>query len=514
MRGVPSFTNGGDKPAIIMAPSGEVVSHAQLERRSNSFAHLLRRLGLAAGDTVAVCLENGPEFLYVACAAMRSGLIFVPVSNKLTAAEIGFIVRDSEASAFVVSPLIGPAFSELQADLGALVHLVTTSDQEDGFCSWRENCSTLPVTPIKSEALGSEMLYSSGTTGRPKGICYENQPGQPGGVTASVLHAFDMLAIVGEESVYLCPAPLYHSAPYGWSMATLALGGTVVVMERFDAAEALRLIQRHRVTLSQWVPTHFVRLLKLPKEVRTAYDLSSMRLAVHAAAPCPVAVKREMIEWWGPIILEYFGSSEQTALTFIGSEEWLAHPGSVGRCVFGQIHICDDKGEPVSNGTVGQIYSEGGSDFSYNHDPVKTASTRNRRGWTTVGDLGRLDDDGYLYLTDRKGFMIITGGVNVYPQEIENLLVTHPRVADAAVIGLPDDDLGERVVAVVQPLDPAADTEELASELRGWLRERLSGVKCPKQILTRAELPRLPTGKMVKGLLRDRIINELAQGVE
>ncbi|WP_302479989.1 acyl-CoA synthetase [Sphingomonas bacterium] len=503
MTATPSFADWGGKPAIVMGTGG-VTTFAELETESNRFARLFRRLGLNAGDVLAVCVENRPEFLQAACAAMRSGLTFVPISAKLTAAEIAFIVVDSGAKALLTSPGIGDTFPTLPSLLTKIT-LVSIGPARPGFTSWPDERTDLPAAPIADEAVGSEMLYSSGTTGRPKGIRYRTRPGEAAGVTESVLSAFRMLDVDGGV-IYLCPAPLYHSAPYGWSMATLLLGGTVVVMERFDPEEALALIERHRVTISQWVPTHFVRLLKLPDSTRAHYDLSSLRLAVHAAAPCPVPVKRAMIDWFGPILLEYFGSSEQTALTFIGSAEWLEHPGSVGRCVFGTLHICDDAGEPVAPGTIGQIHSDGAADFFYHNDPVKTARARNGRGWSTVGDLGYLDEDGYLFLTDRKGFMIITGGVNVYPQEIENLLVTHPRVADAGVIGLPDADLGERVTAVIQPLDMADATPGFARELDAWLRRQLSSVKAPKRIIFRAELPRLPTGKMVKHVLREQVM--------
>ena len=505
-----AFAGRGDKPAIIMSPSGEILTYDRLESDTNRFACLLRTSGLLPGDGVAVCLENSSAFLIAAAAAWRSGLTFVPVSSKLTAAEIAFIIRDCGAKALVTSPAIGTAFEALPTLLEGAVALITTGPAHARYTSWPDAYDGLARSPIVAGQTGREMLYSSGTTGRPKGIYYRMPPGENGGLVNSILAASARMGINGND-IYLCPAPLYHSAPYAWCLAMLRLGGTVIVMERFEPAEALALIAQHGVTVSQWVPTHFVRLLKLPENVRSAFRLSSHRLAIHAAAPCPVAVKKAMIDWWGPILLEYFGSSEQALLTMIGSEDWLAHPGSGGRAANGAVHICDEHGEPLPRGEIGLIYSEGGPDFAYHGDPAKTVAARNRFGWTTVGDLGSVDADGYLYIADRKGFMIITGGVNVYPQEIESLLVTHPRVADAAVIGLNDPDLGERVTAVVKPIDMAEASEGFAEELRAWMRESLSGVKCPKLILFRSDLPRLPTGKMVKHELRDRIERELAR---
>ncbi len=509
MPDAPTFRDfAPDKPAIIMGEDGRIVSYGELETLANQGAQLLRALGLANGDTLAVCIENSPDFFEVVCAARRSGLVIVPISTKLTASELAFIVGDSGARALVVSPGIEAALSEI-AELCSGVTLLGVGAASSIGRSWTEERARQPAAPIADGARGREMLYSSGTTGRPKGIRYEGVEDLPDAVSSAVR----MLARLGatSESVYLSPAPLYHSAPYAWAMAMVELGATVIVMERFDPEQALRLIDLYRVDVSQWVPTHFVRMLKLPEETRARYDVSSLRLAVHAAAPCPVPVKHAMIAWWGPILLEYFGSSEQTALTIIAAEEWLKHPGSVGRCMLGRVHICDDDGRPLPVGEVGLVYSEGGMGFSYHNDPAKTAESRNAQGWTTVGDIGRLDEDGYLYLTDRKSFMIITGGVNVYPQEIENLLVTHPRVADAAVIGVPDEDLGEAVTAVVQTLDPADAGPEFADELRRWMRQSLSSVKTPKHLLFRRELPRLPTGKMAKHVLRRDIAEEFAR---
>ncbi len=487
-----------DKTALIMGGSGDRLTFAELDARANQTARALRDIGLRRGDVLAVCIENSLEFIVVACAGRRSGLVIVPISTKLTAAELAFIVSDSGAKTLVVSEGIEANFQTLPTACGD-VKIVVAGCSGD----WSAFCAKQSAVAIEDASVGTEMLYSSGTTGRPKGIHYHNAEG---GLLERMSVVLARMG-VGATSVYLSPAPLYHSAPFSWALSVLGFGGTVVIMEKFDAEEALRLIQKHRIEVSQWVPTHFVRLLKLPKAVRDAYDIRSLKLAVHAAAPCPPPVKFAMIDWWGPILLEYFGCTEQATITMIDSADWLAHPGSVGRCVNGKIHILDDEGVELPIGETGLIYHEGGMVFSYHNDEAKTKASRSPAGWTTVGDVGRLDAEGYLYLADRKDFMIISGGVNVYPQEIENLLVTHPRVADAVVLGAPDEDLGEVVTAVVQLLDPSEASAALAEEMQTWLRQSLSGVKAPKRILFRAELPRLPTGKMAKHVLR----KELAQ---
>jgi len=287
-------------------------------------------------------------------------------------------------------------------------------------------------------------------------------------------------------------------------MSVHKLGGTVIIMERFDPEEALELIQRYRVTHAQWVPTHFVRMLKLPLEVRQSYDLTSLQTVFHAAAPCPVPVKQEMLAWWGPIIHEFYGGTEANGLTSIGPDEWIERPGSVGREKWGSLRICGEDGEPLPPRQAGQVYFADGQSFEYHNDPQKTAESRNRHGWTTIGDVGWVDEDGYLYLTDRKSFMIISGGVNIYPQELENLLVTHPDVADVAVVGAPHEDLGEQVVAVVQPVDWQRAGPEFAAELCEWLGPRIGRLKQPRRIDFEQELPRHPNGKLYKRLLRDR----------
>ncbi|WP_293876118.1 MULTISPECIES: acyl-CoA synthetase [unclassified Sphingomonas] len=490
------------KAAVVLHATGETIDYATLDRRSNQGAHLFRAAGLVRGDVVAVFLENHPRFFDLAWAAQRSGLYLVCLSSRATAAEADYILTDSGAKLLVTSPCLAAVAGELPARLpGVAMFMLDTP--ATGFRDWNGAAAAMPDTPIADESAGALMLYSSGTTGRPKGVRWA-LPEDPSIAAPPVLTqlAAGRFGFTG-DTVYLSPAPLYHAAPLHWSMTVHRLGGTVVVMEHFDPEEALRAIARYRVTASQWVPTHFVRLLKLPEAVRGAYDLSSLRVAIHAAAPCPVPVKRAMIDWWGPILFEYYSGTEGNGWTMIDSAEWLRKPGSVGRAVIGTPHICDDAANDLPPGREGAIYFEGGPRFSYHNDPAKTAAVANVHGWTTLGDVGRLDEDGYLYLTDRQSFMIISGGVNVYPQEIENVLVTHPRIADAAVVGAPDPDFGEKVVAVIQPVDWADANEGFAEEIRQWLRGQLSGIKVPRQIDFMPQLPREPTGKLYKRLIRD-----------
>ncbi|CUS44312.1 MAG: acyl-CoA synthetase [Pseudomonadota bacterium] len=491
-----------DKPALIVAETGETVSFAELDRHSNRAAQLFRSAGLAIGDTIALFLENVPEFYDVAWGAQRSGLFYVCISTKLTAPEVAYIVRDSGAKLVVAS-----AGLDVAAPLaGALadIALYTIGGTVPGWSAWEEAVAGMPDTPIGDERAGIDMLYSSGTTGRPKGVRVA-LPEDPNIAAPNVLMMLARgLYGLGPDTIYLSPAPLYHAAPLRWSMTVLRLGGTVVMMQHFSPLAALAAIETYGATASQWVPTHFVRMLKLDDAARRRFDLSTLKVAIHAAAPCPIPVKEAMIAWWGPVLYEYYAGSEGNGLTTINSEQWLAHKGSVGTAAYGVLHICDEAGEALGPDEEGLVYFEGGGQFEYHNDPAKTAEARNAKGWTTLGDIGRIDAGGYLYLTDRKSFMIISGGVNIYPQEIENRLITHPRVADVAVIGGPCPEMGERVVAVVQPVDMAEAGPALAEELTAWCRAELSGVKTPRQIDFTEELPRHATGKLYKRLLRDR----------
>ncbi|MES2044774.1 MAG: acyl-CoA synthetase [Pseudomonadota bacterium] len=494
-----------DKAALIVAETGERISYAELDARSNRAAQLFRAEGLGVGDTVALLLENVPEFYELVWGAQRAGLIYVCISSKLTAAEAGYIIQDSGATLVVASASLGDTAANIPLDGVATFSL---GGEIAGWRSWESAAAVMPATPIADQRAGVDMLYSSGTTGRPKGVRVA-LPEDPDIAAGNVLAMLARgLYGLGPDTVYLSPAPLYHAAPLRWSMTVMRLGGTVVMMRHFDPEAALAAIERYQVNASQWVPTHFVRLLKLPEEVRRRYDVSTLKVAIHAAAPCPIPVKRAMIDWWGPVLFEYYAGSEGNGLTAIDSAQWLAHPGSVGKAAYGVIHICNEAGEELGPNEEGLVYFEGGTPFEYHNDPAKTAEARNARGWSTLGDIGRIDAEGYLYLTDRKSFMIISGGVNIYPQEIENRLITHPRVADVAVIGGPDPEMGERVIAVVQPVDMAEAGPALAAELTRWCRAELSGVKTPRQIDFTAELPRHATGKLYKRLLRDEYWGE------
>jgi len=486
-----------------MAASGETVTYGQLEARSNQGAHLFRSLGLTAGDAIALFMDNSPRYYEVLWAAQRSGLHFTCISSKLTAGEVEYIVKDSEAKVLIASAGVAGVAREAAA-LVPGVALYMVDGASPPYESFEAARAPMPETPIEDESAGGAMLYSSGTTGRPKGVR------RGGAIEAAPIDAPSPLAVMGQvmygwtaDSVYLSPAPLYHAAPLGWSMAVHTVGGTVVLMEKFEPEAALAYIEKYKVTTAQWVPTHFVRMLKLPAEARARYDLSSLRSVFHAAAPCPVPVKQAMIDWWGPIINEYYAGTEGNGFTAINSEEWLAKKGSVGRAIMAEVKICDEAGDPLPPRTEGAVFFAGGGEFEYHNDPTKTAESRNKHGWTTLGDVGWLDEDGYLFLTDRKSFMIISGGVNIYPQEIENLLVTHPKVADVAVVGAPHEEMGEEVVAVIQPVDWAEAGDALAAELNAFARANLSHVKAPRRIDFMAELPRHPTGKLYKRLIRD-----------
>jgi len=440
----------------------------------------------------------------VCWAAQRSGLIYTAISSRLTAPEAAYIIEDCQAKALITSHAMRNLAAELRAVVPETVKFYMVGGKADGCESWEDSISTQPALPIADEVEGSDMLYSSGTTGRPKGVSIPIEH-TPMGTVPAILTLLMALYGADENSVYLSPAPLYHAAPLRFNMAMLRLGATCVVMEQFDAVEALRLIERHRVTHSQWVPSMFVRMFKLPEAERAKHDVSSLETAIHAAAPCPIPVKEKMIDWWGPVLHEYYAGTEANGFTAINSEEWLSHKGSVGRPITAQIFILDDESNALPPGEIGGVYFASGSDsFEYHNDPGKTAESRSRQGYTTLGDIGYVDDDGYLFLTDRKADMIISGGVNIYPREAENVLITHPAVADVAVFGIPNEDFGEEVKAVVQLMDPTAESPTLADELIEHCLAHLTKIKCPRSIDFEAELPRHPTGKLYKRLLKDR----------
>ncbi len=495
-----------DKPAIVMAGSGTAISYAELDARANRAAQLFWQRGLRPGDHVALFMENHLRYFEVYWAAIRSGLYLTTVNRYLTGEEAAYIVDDCEAQLLVASNALAEAAGDLLADIPNCPHRLMVDGAADGYDPYEAAVEACSDEPLAERPRGGTMLYSSGTTGRPKGI---RRPlsgaavDEPDSGTAFFQHLFD----VGPETVYLSPAPLYHSAPLAFNAIVQASGGTSVIMERFDAVEALQSIERHRCTHAQFVPTMFTRMLKLPEGERARHDTSSLRNAIHAAAPCPERVKQQMIDWWGPVLSEYYGGTEFNGLTFLNSEEWLAHRGSVGRAVFGSLHICDEAGAELPPGQAGLVYFElPQMPFEYHNAPEKTREAQHPQhpNWSALGDVGYLDEDGYLYLTDRKSFMIVSGGVNIYPAEIENVLVTHPKVVDVAVFGVPNEEFGEEVKAVVQPVDGVVGTPELEADLLGFAREHLAAFKCPRSVDFEAELPRLPTGKLYKRLLRDR----------
>jgi len=491
-----------DAPAIIMGATGETVSYAELEDRSARMARALRDRGLAEGDTIAFLMENNRPFFEIAWAAQRSGLRYTAINCHLRPAEAQYILDDCGAMALISSAAMADVIGRL--DLSVIPVLVSAAGDLPGFDRYDDVLAAAPPGRLDGEREGREMLYSSGTTGRPKGV-RKQLPGAAYGDpdSAPVIVASGIGARAGDDIVYLCPAPLYHSAPLIWSMSLQRFGAAVVVMERFDPRHCLKLIERYRVTQAQFVPTMFTRLLRLPGAERERYDLSSLRTVTHGAAPCPVSLKRQMIDWWGPIIHEYYAGTEDIGSTYISAAEWLAHPGSVGRPVT-ECHIVGENGEELAPGQAGLVYFAGGRPFAYHNDPEKTEAITSDQGWRTLGDIGYLDADGYLYLTDRAAHMIISGGVNIYPQEAENVLAGHPAVADVAVIGVPDAEMGEAVRAVVVPSDPAAAGPELGAELLAYCRAELATYKCPGTVDFTAELPRSPTGKLYKRLLRER----------
>ena len=494
------------RPAFVMASTGETVTYAELDQRSNRLAHLLRANGLQRLDHYAIFMENNNRYLECCAAAVRAGLYYTCVNSYLTAEELAYILNNSESKVLITSR----ARKEVAAQALKLcpsVRLALVCDDPSASAPFQDFATAVaayPGTPIADEVLGTAMLYSSGTTGRPKGIL-RPLPEEPGDFQLPIFRFLNKLWKYRAGMTYLSPAPLYHSAPQAAVSLAIHNGATVVIMEHFDPENYLALVEKYKITHTQLVPTMFSRMLKLPEGVRQKYDLSSLQVAIHAAAPCPVQVKEQMIAWWGPIIDEYYGATEGLGFTACNSAEWLAHKGSVGKVMIGDLHILDDNMQPAAKGVPGEIWFKTATPFIYFNDPERTAQTRSADGeMSTVGDVGYVDDDGFLYLTDRSTFMIISGGVNIYPQECENLLIVHPKVMDAAVFGVPNEDLGEEVKAVVQTMPGVATGPALEAELIAYCQQHLAKLKCPKTIDFDAALPRLPTGKLYKKPLRDR----------
>jgi long-chain acyl-CoA synthetase len=494
------------QPAFIMASSGETVSFGELEARANRLTHLLRAHGLRNGDHYAIFMENNPRFLECCGAGERAGLYYTCINSYLKPDEIAYIVNNSEAKVLITSEAKRTqALAALekcpQVDL-CLIADGAGADQR--VRNLDEAVANYPSTPIADEKLGAAMLYSSGTTGRPKGVL-RPPPDAPPAERTPLMKFLQGLWRFREGMVYLSPAPLYHSAPLAGVSMTVRAGGTAIIMERFDPEAYLAFVEKYKATHSQLVPTMFSRLLKLPEKIRRRYDLSSLEVAIHAAAPCPIQVKEQMIDWWGPVLLEYYGMTEAIGFAACDSREWLAHKGTVGKVIFGALSVLDDGGKPCAAGKPGTLWFKTDTNFEYFNDVGKTLESRSATGaMRTVGDVGYVDEDGYLYLTDRAAFMIISGGVNIYPQECENLLITHPKVADAAVFGVPNEDLGEEVKAAIQLASGIEPDADVAEELIAFCAAHLARHKCPRSIDFEAELPRLPTGKLYKQLLRDK----------
>ncbi len=492
-----------DRPAYIMVDSGEVVTYKQLDERSNQGAHLFRQHGLVRGDSILLFLENHARFLELCWAAQRSGLYYTPISSRLTAAEIEYIVGDLKPKmVFTSRKLLETARAVPWLKEGSCRRYQVDGTAED-FLSYEAARDVLPVTPIADESCGIDLLYSSGTTGRPKGVKIALPEG-PIETLADRWKAYHTVMGFDWNSVHYVPSPLYHALPIHHAMVAQNYGGTVLIIQKFDPEEALRLIDHYKVTQSSWVATMFIRMLKLPEAVRRKYDISSMVGMVHGAGPCPIPVKEAIIAWFGEIVHETYASTEGFGSATITATEWLEHKGSVGRPMLGPAHIVDDEtGCELGVGEIGTIYFENPRKVEYLNDAAKTESVRHPKGWATAGDIGYLDADGYLYLTDRKADMIISGGVNIYPQEIESVLVLHPKVADVAVFGIPNDDFGEEVKAIVAPTDYTEAGSALAAELIAYCKTQLAALKAPRSIDFLPALPRHETGKLYKRLLRE-----------
>ncbi len=495
-----------DKPAVINASTGELLSYRELDRRSVQIARLLRSRGLQRGDRVAVFMENHIEYMAVVWAALRTGLYAVPINRYFNGDELAYVVNDCGAKAMFTTFAQSEQSAHIANEIPGCGLRVMVSGTVPGWLPYESLIAQQSGAALDNESMGATMSYTSGTTGRPKGVLrpLQDAPASstwPGWKETGGLYGFDA------ATVYLSPAPFYHAAPMRFARATHMAGGTLVFMEKFDAEAALGVIERYRITHSQWVPTMFVRMLKLDDSVRLRHDLSSQRVAIHAAAPCPIEVKRQMIAWWGPIIEEYYGSSDGNGITSISCREWLDHPGSVGRAHPDHVKICAEDGTEQATGVPGLIYLVGdGALPQYLNDPVKTKASRHvlHDHWITGGDVGYIGEDGFLYLTDRKAFTIISGGVNIYPQAIENALIEHPLVGDAAVFGVPNDEMGEEVKALVELTAGAQGSDALAQQLIAYCGTKVARYMLPRSIEFVAQLPRTPTGKLMKKELRDR----------
>lgn len=497
-----------DKNAVIDSVSGASLTHAELDDQSNQLAQLMYAHGLRRGDHCAILMENDVRYFVVVWAALRSGVYITTVNSHLTNEETAYIIDNSESRIVVTSSTQMGHSNDLPERCPNVERWLMMGDSEHVVhpCEPYDDALKLhPVVPLSEEPAGGMMLYSSGTTGKPKGIIKPLPDLSIGELEVGKLQRevweFD------ENTMYLSTAPLYHSAPVGFAIAAQASGGTVIITPKFDGLKALAAIERYGVTHSQWVPTMFTRMLKLSDTAQKRFDLSTHRIAIHAAAPCPIEVKQQMLAWWGPIIYEFYGGTEGNGITHVTPQDWLQRPGTVGQPILGELHICDDDGNELPTGQAGLVYFElPETPFRYLNDDEKTEDALHPQysNWSTLGDVGYVDEEGFLFLTDRATHMIISGGVNIYPQEIEDAIIMHPKVKDVAVIGVPNNEMGEEVKAIVQ-LEPNVTAHtSIAEEILSHTRERIAHYKCPRSIDFEDSLPRLPTGKLYKRILKDR----------
>jgi long-chain acyl-CoA synthetase len=509
--GLWTIAAGEPERTAVVEPDGREVGYGELAAKANAYARGLRSLGLETGDAIVVLQPNGVELLAAQFAALQTGLYIVVVNWHLIAPEVAYILADSGAKAFLAHERFAEVAVAAADEAGIPVRARFAAGHIDGFRRLEELGAGEGDGRPNERTAGSPMLYTSGTTGRPKGVRRPLTGADPDQVPGASTWFFGIFGLKPFDGhVHLCGSPLYHTAVLNFVAISIQLGHTAVLMDRWDSEEALRLIERHRVTHSHLVPTQFRRLLALPEPVRERYDLSSLRVMIHGAAPCPLEVKRRMLDWWGPVVTEYYAATEGGGTVITGAD-WLRKPGSVGTPWPGStVKVLDDNGSAVPPGEIGTVYLKmGDSRFEYHKDREKTEQAR-VGDLFTLGDVGHLDEDGYLFLHDRKADLIISGGVNIYPAEIEGELITHPKVADVAVFGIPHADWGEEIKAVVQPAPGVEGGDELTAELLVFARGRLAKFKLPKTVDYVAELPRDPNGKLYKRKLREQY---LADGV-
>jgi len=490
-----------EKQAVINSTTGESISYRELESKSAQLAHFFRSKGIERGDHVTLFIKNDIKYFEIAWAAMRSGIYLTPANSWLKPTELSYIIKNSEAKLLIVDKALEEVCNKLVVENDPIK--LSFNGSLESFDSYEEIVYSYPTDAPDNNPKGTFMFYSSGTTGQPKGIKWPLLDEQIHEDHEHYLFHKE-LWFYDQETVAIVTSPLYHAAPAHMALTAHAFGGTVVMMPKFDAEDALRVIQEYKVTHGQWVPTQFMRMHKLPKEVKDSYDVSSQKVITHAAAPCPVDLKEEMIDWWGNIFFEYYSGSEGVGMTHAEPSDWKKYPGTVGKALMGIIHICDKDGVELPAGEIGKIYFESEHEFDYHKDPEKREKSRHfdHSSWSSFGDIGYVNEEGYLFLTDRESFMIISGGVNIYPQEVENLLSMHDEIEDVAVIGIPDEDMGESVKAFIKLSDKALERLDNEAFFIEYTRKNLAHYKCPSTIEFVEELPRSDSGKLVKRYLK------------